>query len=206
MDAAATDTSTDSTKRFTYLVLNMVDGRQDDIGWFVCQVLQFVGAGQALGQNTLIHCEKGISRYCSFPLLSPSSCGFPRSRGSGSWHSKQCVWKREGFCILGLLDMVYKIDEKDGIVFCSFLKENRCTCYLLLHFLLFIYFSSPPLPSSSLRIHIHLYLKKNRLCSFRVTKKSAKVQAHSVCWQGPGQGQGQGQGQGPVLAAQEGMG
>ena len=86
-DAAATGTSTDSTKRFTYLVLNMVDGRQDDIGWFVCQVLQFVGAGQALGQNTLIHCEKGISRYCSFPLLSPSSCGFPRSRGSV--HSKQ---------------------------------------------------------------------------------------------------------------------
>jgi predicted protein tyrosine phosphatase len=49
-----------------YLSLNMVDGRQDDVGWFVCQVIQFVEEGRARGEKTLIHCEKGVSRSCSF--------------------------------------------------------------------------------------------------------------------------------------------
>ena len=51
-----------------YLSLNMVDGRQDDISWFVCEVIQFVEKGRLEGLHTLIHCEKGISRSCSFAI------------------------------------------------------------------------------------------------------------------------------------------
>lgn len=53
---------------FTYMSLNMVDGRDDDITWFVCQVLKFVETGVQAGVKTLVHCEKGISRSCSFVI------------------------------------------------------------------------------------------------------------------------------------------
>jgi hypothetical protein len=49
-----------------YKVLNMVDGREDDICWFVCEVIKFIHAGICNGENVLVHCEKGISRSCSF--------------------------------------------------------------------------------------------------------------------------------------------
>ena len=70
---AATDIHTSrltcqNSKMFTYLALNMVDGRQDDVGWFACQVLQFVQVGRTMGHNTLVHCEQGISRSCSFAI------------------------------------------------------------------------------------------------------------------------------------------
>ncbi len=51
-----------------YLSLNMVDGREEDIGWFACELIQFVERGRQLGVNTLIHCEKGISRSCSLAI------------------------------------------------------------------------------------------------------------------------------------------
>ncbi len=53
---------------FEYMSLNMVDGRDDDITWFVCQVLQFISKGTNRGIKTLVHCEKGISRSCSFVI------------------------------------------------------------------------------------------------------------------------------------------
>ena len=53
---------------FEYMSLNMVDGRDDDITWFVCQVLQFISKGVSKGVKTLVHCEKGISRSCSFVI------------------------------------------------------------------------------------------------------------------------------------------
>ena len=52
----------------TYLSLNMVDGRQDDITWFMCDVINFVEVGRRSNLNTLIHCEKGISRSCSYSI------------------------------------------------------------------------------------------------------------------------------------------
>ena len=52
----------------TYLTLNMVDGRQDDICWFLPQVVAFIEEGRVHGEKTLIHCEKGISRSCSFAI------------------------------------------------------------------------------------------------------------------------------------------
>ena len=52
----------------TYLTLNMVDGRQDDITWFLPQVISFIEEGRQMGKKTLIHCEKGISRSCSFAI------------------------------------------------------------------------------------------------------------------------------------------
>lgn len=51
-----------------YLTLNMVDGRQDDISWFMCEVFQFIFSGRLAGERTLLHCEKGISRSCSFAI------------------------------------------------------------------------------------------------------------------------------------------
>jgi hypothetical protein len=53
---------------YTYLVIDMLDGRQDDISWFVCEVIRFIEAGRHLRQKTLLHCEKGISRSCSFAI------------------------------------------------------------------------------------------------------------------------------------------
>lgn len=51
-----------------YLSLNMVDGRQDDVAWFLCEVLHFIEGGRKAGAKTLLHCEKGISRSCSFAI------------------------------------------------------------------------------------------------------------------------------------------
>jgi hypothetical protein len=51
-----------------YLALNMVDGRQDDISWFLCEVLQFIVDAKMSGERVLIHCEKGVSRSCSFAI------------------------------------------------------------------------------------------------------------------------------------------
>lgn len=51
-----------------YLTLNMVDGRQDDISWFLCEVVQFILNGKMTGEKILLHCEKGISRSCSFAI------------------------------------------------------------------------------------------------------------------------------------------
>jgi len=52
----------------SYLTLNMVDGRQDDISWFLPQVVALLEQGRTCGIKTLIHCEKGISRSCSFAI------------------------------------------------------------------------------------------------------------------------------------------
>lgn len=51
-----------------YLSLNMVDGRQDDISWFLCEVIQFIISAKKAGERVLIHCEKGVSRSCSFVI------------------------------------------------------------------------------------------------------------------------------------------
>jgi hypothetical protein len=51
-----------------YLSLSMVDGRQDDISWFLCEVVQFIMKARAVGGKVLIHCEKGISRSCSYAI------------------------------------------------------------------------------------------------------------------------------------------
>ena len=67
---ADADTDTDEQKplHFNYKLLKMVDGRQDDISWFVCEVLHFILAGRQAGHNVLVHCEKGISRSCSYVI------------------------------------------------------------------------------------------------------------------------------------------
>jgi predicted protein tyrosine phosphatase len=51
-----------------YLSLSMVDGRQDDISWFMCDVAQFVLKALQDGEKVLIHCERGVSRSCSFAI------------------------------------------------------------------------------------------------------------------------------------------
>jgi protein tyrosine phosphatase len=51
-----------------YLSLNMVDGRQDDISWFLCEVIQFIISAKKAGERVLVHCEKGVSRSCSFVI------------------------------------------------------------------------------------------------------------------------------------------
>ncbi len=51
-----------------YLSIDMLDGRQDDVTWFVCNVIKFIFKGKLKGEKTLIHCEKGVSRSCSFVI------------------------------------------------------------------------------------------------------------------------------------------
>jgi len=52
----------------TYLSIDMIDGRQDDISWFFCEVIQFIEIGRHSKLNTLLHCERGVSRSCSFAI------------------------------------------------------------------------------------------------------------------------------------------
>lgn len=54
--------------KFTYMSLNMLDSSQEDLSWFICEVVQFVEIGRLFGTKTLIHCEKGVSRSCSFAI------------------------------------------------------------------------------------------------------------------------------------------
>lgn len=56
------------TGSFKYLTVNMVDGRMEDVSWFVCEVIHFIKEGAQLGEKILIHCEKGVSRSCSMAI------------------------------------------------------------------------------------------------------------------------------------------
>ena len=51
-----------------YLSLNLVDGKEEDITWFVCEVIHFLFEGKCRGERALVHCEKGVSRSCSFVI------------------------------------------------------------------------------------------------------------------------------------------
>lgn len=51
-----------------YLSLRLVDSKEEDILWFLPQVLHFIDEGARQQQNTLVHCEKGISRSCAFAI------------------------------------------------------------------------------------------------------------------------------------------
>lgn len=53
---------------FKYMSVNLVDGRVEDISWFVCQVIHFIKEGVLKGERVLIHCEKGVSRSCSMAI------------------------------------------------------------------------------------------------------------------------------------------
>jgi hypothetical protein len=64
----AVDNVFESDDMFTYLSLNMLDGRQDDVSWFVCEVINFIEIARRDKCNVLLHCEKGISRSCSFAI------------------------------------------------------------------------------------------------------------------------------------------
>jgi Dual specificity phosphatase, catalytic domain len=66
--AAVVDNHFLNDPKMKYLSLNMVDGRQDDISWFLGDVLQFIMSGRKNGENVLIHCERGVSRSCSFAI------------------------------------------------------------------------------------------------------------------------------------------
>jgi hypothetical protein len=56
------------TAGMSYLALNMVDGRQDDVSWFFCQVFKLINECIRDKKRVLLHCEKGISRSCSFAI------------------------------------------------------------------------------------------------------------------------------------------
>lgn len=66
--AAVVDNHFLNDPKMKYLSLNMVDGRQDDISWFLGDVLQFIMSGRKAGEKILIHCERGVSRSCSFAI------------------------------------------------------------------------------------------------------------------------------------------
>jgi len=66
--AAVVESAFTADSSLKYLSLNMIDGRQDDISWFVCEVIQFIMGARSVGGKVLIHCEKGISRSCSYAI------------------------------------------------------------------------------------------------------------------------------------------
>ncbi len=77
-----------------YLTLNMVDGRQDDIGWFLCKVLQFILKARTKGARVLIHCEKGVSRSCSFViayLMYSTGCSWKKAFEQVKERRKVCA-------------------------------------------------------------------------------------------------------------------
>lgn len=53
---------------FKYLSLNMVDGRMEDISWFLGDVIHFIANAHKQGRKVLVHCERGVSRSCSFVI------------------------------------------------------------------------------------------------------------------------------------------
>jgi hypothetical protein len=66
--SAAVDNHFISNPKMKYLSLNMLDGKQDDISWFLSDVISFIKEGETVGERTLLHCEKGVSRSCSFAI------------------------------------------------------------------------------------------------------------------------------------------
>ena len=46
----------------------MMDGRDDDISWFLCEAIHFITKARSVTGKVLINCEKGISRSCSFAI------------------------------------------------------------------------------------------------------------------------------------------
>lgn len=58
----------EATGAFEYLSINLVDGRVEDISWFICQVIHFIKDSVLRGEKVLIHCEKGVSRSCSIAI------------------------------------------------------------------------------------------------------------------------------------------
>ena len=54
--------------KMTYLSLHMVDGREDDISWFLGDVLNFIMDAKKANEKVLLHCQRGVSRSCSFAI------------------------------------------------------------------------------------------------------------------------------------------
>ena len=54
--------------KMTYLSLHMVDGREDDISWFLGDVLHFIMDAKNANEKVLLHCQRGVSRSCSFAI------------------------------------------------------------------------------------------------------------------------------------------
>lgn len=65
---SAVDSVFESEPEFTYLSLDMLDGRQDDISWYLCEVINFIEIARKDKCGVLLHCQKGISRSCSFAI------------------------------------------------------------------------------------------------------------------------------------------
>ena len=66
--ASAVESRFENKRGMTYVKLHMVDGRQDDISWFVCEVAKQIQKAVNANRKVLLHCEKGISRSCSFAI------------------------------------------------------------------------------------------------------------------------------------------
>jgi len=52
-----------------YLTLNMVDGHDEDLSWFICEVIQYIYRAKLNREKVLLHCEKGVSRSISFAIV-----------------------------------------------------------------------------------------------------------------------------------------
>ena len=66
--ASVVDSYFKDREGMSYLALCMVDGRQDDISWFFCEVAQTIAKSVRENKRVLLHCEKGVSRSCSYAI------------------------------------------------------------------------------------------------------------------------------------------
>lgn len=83
----------ESLPNMKYLTLNLLDGRDEDISWFLCDVVKFIIDGLQNQEKVLIHCEKGISRSCSYAIA------FYMYSTSKSWkHSFDVVKHKRAVC------------------------------------------------------------------------------------------------------------
>jgi Dual specificity phosphatase, catalytic domain len=51
-----------------YMSMNMLDGRIEDVSWFLGDVIHFVDSARKNNENVLVHCERGVSRSCAFVI------------------------------------------------------------------------------------------------------------------------------------------
>lgn len=53
---------------FEYLSMNLLDSKEENLHCFICRVVRYIDECGASKKRVLLHCEKGISRSCSFAI------------------------------------------------------------------------------------------------------------------------------------------
>lgn len=107
----------ESDDDFMYLGLNVLDGRQDDLSWFLCEIINFIEICRRDKKKVLLHCERGISRSCSFAIayvMWAAGCGWKVAFDYVK-ERRQCCSPNTGFtCNLIEIDDLLRGDSRQG--------------------------------------------------------------------------------------------